>query len=203
MAITRRATSPATDIGATAPPPGILARTRTRIAASDAPLPGEHPLQPVANQEEAPGIGHNQGPALDVAAANVEAAKALLADFHRANVEVNAASRKVEAAKKALNVAMVKGDIKHVAADVLVGSAVVPVEARIEAKEEEFISVEKLEKLVSPAMFRQIISATKTAVIAMAGENVCIQATDTRMKTRGAFRQGGEINPLAESYMVG
>lgn len=151
-------------------PPAILinvgaARERARIAEE---------VQPVANSETAPVIGHNS---------DNEAFKLKLSEYWVANTVANKAKRDAEIAKKSLNDWMIGNNITSDSEFVdMPNGARVKVAASISETDEEYMDVEKLHKLVDDAQFMSIISATKTAVTAIAGTNIMIQATATRTK---------------------
>lgn len=105
--------------------------------------------------------------------------EALAREFFIANKASNAFSRTAASARSSLYKKMLADNIRSFTATIEYQGAMLPIEARISAPEQDVISVEKLRTLVDDETFMKIVSATKTAVTQYAGTNVCIAATVT------------------------
>jgi hypothetical protein len=135
------------------------ARVRTRARALD--------LQPVANDNRAE------------QEANV---REHLIAFWQANAAANAAAGVARKAKTALQKVMDETKIDKMTAFVVLEQKSVTVEAEIAPGEADYIDVAKLKELVDAETFMKIVKATKTDVIAHAGNNVAVAATSTKAK---------------------
>jgi len=130
------------------------------------------PVQPVANSVEAPA-------STDAANSN-DVLQRILSAYHLANSASNAHKRAADAQKRDLHKAMIAAGTKDASARVTMPDGTVElVEAKIDAPEEEIISVARLRTLVDDETFMKIVSATKTAVTAHAGTNIVLKATVT------------------------
>jgi hypothetical protein len=99
-----------------------------------------------------------------------------------ANQEKNKATSAEKAAQKALNKAMVAANIDRFDFTGSFNGANIPAEAVIEETPCDVIDVNVLRTLVDDDTFMRIVSATKTACDAEAGENTTIRATKTIVK---------------------
>lgn len=138
---------------------GLAPRVRTRARALN--------LQPVANDP------------VEEKRAMVEAA---LQHFWKTNDASNAAARLAKAAKADLQKAMDEARIDNLTTVVQLDHKSVTVAAKIEEGETSFIDVALLKTLVDDATFMKIVKATKTDVVAHAGNNVAVMATKTKTK---------------------
>lgn len=106
-----------------------------------------------------------------------------LSAAHVATVAANAMTREAKKAKDALNEWMVGNNVTSDSAFVdMPNGSRIKVIANIQEVSEDYMDIHKLQKLVDESTFMSIISATKTAVESIAGTNIVISATSTRMK---------------------
>jgi hypothetical protein len=105
-----------------------------------------------------------------------------LSSFWKANAAANNAASLARKAKTDLQKAMDEAKMERAATIVDLGTKTVSVEATILPSEADYIDVLKLKGLVDDATFMKIIKATKTDVIAHAGNNVAVMATATLQK---------------------
>jgi hypothetical protein len=146
-----------------------ISRIRTRVPPTQR-LAGLHPVAPgevvltptaQASTQDTGALSNQPDLSVDISA------------YWLANTESNRMKGIAEKAKKVVNEKMLLAQVTEAKAMVtLSNGGTVPVIATILPTDVEVVSVSRLKDLVDAETFMRIISATKTATVAIAGENI-------------------------------